>query len=232
MVYRHEQTGRFHCHETGLVPLLFIHTATQVWVVYAVAALESCLSQFLSAESALLPRLVGEDHLVEANALGAFASNAARLVGPTLGGLVAAVLSLAGVALLDALTFLTAAVLMACITLDAAVPRRVESLATPTRRWLSIGKEWLQGLTLIPQHRSILGFFVVMAIAAFADGLFIVLFAPFVATVLHGGAVELGYLTSAQASGGLIGGLFMFRIARRGSPLLPSGGGGHVLLPA
>ena len=77
------------CLALGLVPLLFIHSASQVWLVYVVAVIESCLSQFLSAESALLPRLVGEDHLVEANTLNTFSSNAARLIGPTVGGVVA-----------------------------------------------------------------------------------------------------------------------------------------------
>ena len=57
-----------------------------------------------------------------------------------------------------------------------------------------------------------------MALAAFADGLFLVLLAPFVKTMLHGGADTIGYLFSAQAAGGLVGGLFMLRLAKRISP--------------
>src|ERR1051326_2005873 len=87
------------CLALGLVPLLFIHDASQVWLVYLVAIIESSLGPFLSAESALLPRLVGEEHLVEANAINTFSSNAARLIGPTIGGIVAALLSLPGIAL-------------------------------------------------------------------------------------------------------------------------------------
>jgi MFS family permease len=202
----------------GLLPLLFIHSSTQVWIVYGVAAIESSLAQFLSAESALLPRLVGEEHLAEANSLGAFSTNAARLIGPAIGGLVTALFSLPGVALLDALTFLIAAVLTAGIAVDARPSRSLVSSEELTNQWVKVWKEWLEGLRLIPQQHIILGFFIVMSIAAFADGLFIVLFAPFVKTILHGGALELGYLTSAQAAGGLIGGLFMLRIAKQSSP--------------
>jgi MFS family permease len=197
----------------GLMPLLVIHSATQVWIVYVVAALESVLTQFLSAETALLPHLVGEEHLIEANALGAFSTNSARLIGPTLGGLVVAITSLPGVALLDALTFVIAALCASALHVDARPPRG-DALKQPANHRRGVWNDWWEGLRLIPRYRSILGFFLVMSIAAFADGLFIVLFAPFVANILRGGALELGYLTSAQAAGGLLGGLLLVRLAK------------------
>ncbi len=202
----------------GLIPLLFIHDASQVWLVYLVAVIESCLSQFLSAESALLPRLVGEEQLVEANTLNTFSSNAARLIGPTVGGLVAALLSLPGVALLDGLSFLLAGLLTACIIIDATPQRTLPAAKNAAASKSKVWSEWLAGLRLIPRERILLGFFIVMALAAFADGLFLVLLAPFVKTMLHGGADTIGYLFSAQAAGGLVGGLFMLRLAKQISP--------------
>jgi MFS family permease len=208
------------CLGVGLLPLLLVDSASRVWIVYAVAALEAGLVQLLSAESALLPRLVGEEHLTEANALNAFSTNAARLIGPTLGGIITAFLSLAGVALVDALTFLIAALFTAGIIVDAGVSHyrtlnAEDAKSVHLRR--NVWNEWFAGFRLISRHRIILGFFLVMSIAALADGLFIVLFAPFVKTILHGGAIQLGYLTSAQAAGGLIGGVVMLRITKRHS---------------
>jgi MFS family permease len=191
----------------GLLPLLFIHAAAQLWIVYLVTVIESIFSQFLTAESALLPRLVGEEQLVAANSLNSFSSNAARLVGPTLGGLVAVAFSLSGIALLDALTFIIAAFL----TLLIVVPAQTQQSTAPGENAHPPRfKVWHEGLHVIRRERVLVGFFMVMSIAAFADGLFVVLFAPFVKTILHGNAADIGYLTSAQA----VGGLLMPRIAK------------------
>src|SRR5207248_2834049 len=56
----------------ALLPLLLVRTADRVWIVYLVAFVEACLEQFFSpAQNALLPALVEEAHLVQANSLNA-----------------------------------------------------------------------------------------------------------------------------------------------------------------
>src|SRR6266545_4477860 len=96
----------------ALLPLLVVRSAGQLWIVYIVALIESTIVQFFSpAENALLPRLVGEEHVVAANSLNALNDNLARLIGPALGGLVAVWLGLAGVALIDAASFFIAGAL-------------------------------------------------------------------------------------------------------------------------
>lgn len=204
----------------GLLPFLLIYSAAQLWIVYLVAVLESILSQFLNAESALLPRLVGEEHLVAANSLNSFGSNAARLIGPTLGGLVAVLLGLSGIALLDALSFLIAALLIGFILMPEQGQQDQAPVEKALAPWLKVWQEWLEGLKIIRSERVILGFFLVMSLAAFADGLFLVLFAPFVKTILHGNAADIGYVISAQAIGGLAGGLLVPRLAKKLSPAL------------
>ena len=55
--------------------LLLVNSPEWIWIVYVVGFLESTLSQFFGpAESALLPNLVGEEHLVSANSLNALRS--------------------------------------------------------------------------------------------------------------------------------------------------------------
>src|SRR5205807_160246 len=82
----------------SLLPLLAVHSASEVWIVYLVALVESTVAQFFRpAEAALLPNLVGEQDLVPANSLNALNGNLARLVGPPVGGAVAALFGLAGV---------------------------------------------------------------------------------------------------------------------------------------
>ncbi|TMF78888.1 MAG: MFS transporter [Chloroflexi bacterium] len=66
----------------AILPLAFVRSADDVWIVYFVAFTESLVARFLRpAEGAMLPRLVDQRDLVAANALGSFASNTSRLGG-------------------------------------------------------------------------------------------------------------------------------------------------------
>ncbi len=195
----------------GLLPLLLLHSIAWLWVVYVVAFLESAISQFfIPAESALLPRLVDEEHLVSANSLG--------LIGPPLGGIVAGLLGLNGVALLDAASFLIAAMLIALIALDARAVKTSAASDTLANPWIRVWREWLAGLRLVKQERNVYGVFILLAITSLGEGVFGVLFVVFVNKILHGGALQIGWLMGAQAVGGLIGGMFIGYVTRKVSP--------------
>lgn len=60
--------------------------------------------------------------------------------------------------------------------------------------------------------------FVMIALVAIGEGIISVLFVPFVTTVLGGEALQLGWLMSAQAVGGLLGGVVVARYGARVSP--------------
>jgi Na+/melibiose symporter-like transporter len=204
----------------GLLPLLAVQSAQQLWIVYSVAFVESAIAQFFKpAESALLPQLVGEEHLVAANSLNALNQNLARLVGPALGGVIAGLLGLPGVILIDAASFLIAGALIALIS---GRPTRASqsSEATPDAvgAWVAVWREWLAGLRLVRRERPILIVFVMLAITSLGEGIMGVLFVVFVKRVLGGGALELGWLMSAQAVGGLIGGLLVGSAGRIFAP--------------
>src|ERR687886_779951 len=65
----------------SLLPLLAVHSAEAVWIVYVVQFVESAIGQFIQpAKSALLPRLVSEEHLLQANSLNSLNNNLARLL--------------------------------------------------------------------------------------------------------------------------------------------------------
>src|SRR5215469_10845342 len=101
----------------ALLPLLLVRTPDRVWIIYVVAFVETSLEQFFTpAENALLPALVGEEHLVPANSLNSLVQNLSRLLGPALGGLVAAAFGLLGIVVADALSFVLAAGLIAAIS--------------------------------------------------------------------------------------------------------------------
>jgi MFS family permease len=196
----------------GLLPLVAVRSAEWLWLVYLVGFVESAIVQFFKpAESALLPQLVTEEHLIAANSLNALNSNLARLVGPALGGIVAGLLGLPGVVFLDAGSFLITSIMIALIggvptRASAAMPR---SPGTPVTAWVAIWREWLAGLRLVRSERPVLIVFIMLAITALGEGVMGVLFVVFVNKVLGGGALEIGWLMSAQAVGGLIGGVIV-----------------------
>ena len=190
----------------GLLPLLFVHSADRVWIAYAVAVLEASIEQFSTpAQSALLPAMVREEQLVTANSLNALSSNLARLVGPGIGGAIAGFFGLTGIVAADALSFLIAAALFVLITPPRAA--LADALVSDSAPVLRVLREWRDGLRVIRSDRTLVVLLGMFAVTALGEGVFGVLYPIFVYRVLHGGALQIGELMSAQAVGGLLGGV-------------------------
>jgi MFS family permease len=85
----------------GLLPLLLVHGAGQVWLVFVVLVWEGMVAQFFTpAEQAVLPTLVPDEALVTANATGGQVQNLSRLAGSAVGGVIAAVAGTLGAGVL------------------------------------------------------------------------------------------------------------------------------------
>ncbi len=204
-----------------LLPLLAVRSTDLLWVAYVVAFVQSTITQFFGpAENALLPRLVGEDHLLAANALNSLNNNLARLLGPALGGSVMAFSGIAGVVVIDAVTFLVAATLISMIVTSGEVERIASDVAGTTQRaWRRAWREWIEGLALLRRNRALAALLSLNAVSALGEGVFSVMFVVWVDQVLDGGARELGWLMSAQAVGGLLGGAVLGSVVRRHAPV-------------
>ena len=201
----------------AILPLALVRSADDVWIVYLVAFTESLVARFLRpAEGAMLPRLVAKNDLVAANALASFASNASRLVGPTLGGVIAGIYGLTAVAGFDSATFAIAALLVALVR-TSGTPERAEGAdasAAAAGRFRAFWREWLDGLSLVGRSRTIRVLFALAALSALGEGMMSVLFVVWVNRVIGGTALELGWFMTAQAFGGLVGGLFVANLTR------------------
>ena len=100
----------------GLLPLLLVRSAGQIWIVFAVMFAEGSIQQFFSpAEQAMVPRLVPEDELLTANAVNGQVSNVSRLAGSAAGGILAAAGGIIAVTLADAASFVISAALLALV---------------------------------------------------------------------------------------------------------------------
>jgi MFS family permease len=201
-----------------LAPLLVVTDDSRIWLLYVVAAAQSVLEQLSTpAEQALVPHLVPVDRLVSANAVNGQARNLARLVGSGVGGVVAAWGGLPALALVDAATFVAAALLVLAIRPTAAhltlADPSVEPGA-PTPWW----QEWRAGLSVAARSRVLRVLLLFSALTAVGEGVMGTLFAPFVRDVLHGGPQGYGLVVGIQAVGGIAGGLVVAAVGDRFRP--------------
>jgi MFS family permease len=209
----------------ALLPLLAVVSADLLWLLYLVRLTTGTLVLFFNpAESALLPRLVGEEQLVTANALNTLNNNLGRLVGPAAGGVLYATGGLGTVVLVDALSFAISAAFIAAIRANAR-PERTETSTSGTSAWGRVFGEWRAGLQQIRQNQVIATIFIAMGIGFVGEGTFEVGFVPLIVDVFKGGSEGVGVLLSAQAIGGIIAGALVARVAERASPRLLLAGG-------
>jgi len=208
-----------------LLPLLAVGSPDLLWLLYLVRAATGVVGLiFDPAESALLPRLVGEERLVTANALNALNNNIGRLVGPVAGGLLYAAGGLPAVVIVDAASFALSAALIMAIRTNAR-PEWVDDPEEGASAWGRMVNEWRAGLRLVGQDRALRTIFIAVGLGFFAEGTFSVGFTPLVIDVLDGGAAGAGVLASAQAIGGLLAGALVAHIALKLSPRVLFAGG-------
>lgn len=170
---------------------------------------QASVGQFLGpAENALLPTLVEPRRLGEANSLNTLNNTLARLIGPALGGLVLARVGFPAVILLDALTYVVAALLLVGVVSPPVHP------ALAVRR-VAFLREWREGLRVVEEDDTLRALFVIVAVVAFGEGFISTLMAPFVREILRGGGQDLGLIMSAQAVGGVMGAWLVARVADR-----------------
>ena len=195
----------------GLLPLLFVHGAGQVWIVFVVMFAEGAVKQFFSpAEQAMVPRLVPDDELLTANALNGQVSNASRLAGSAIGGILVAAGGLAAVTLTDAASFVASAVLLTLVRTSGRAAgagpsgEQVRTIGLGLRR---IGAELRAGLDLSARHRVLRALMIFALVTSVGEGIMSTLFTPFVEHVLHGSSQAYGLVVAAQAVGGIAGGV-------------------------
>jgi Na+/melibiose symporter-like transporter len=196
----------------GLLPLLLVHDAAQVWIVFAVMFGEGAIQQFFSpAEQAMVPRLVPESELVTANALSGQVLNASRLVGSAVGGILAAAGGILAVTLVDAASFAVSAALLALVRASgrpaAPVPSGTASVRSLRARLAAVRAELRDGLRLTARQPVLRALMIFALVTSIGEGIMSTLFTPFVVHVLRGSPQDLGFIVAAQAVGGIAGGL-------------------------
>jgi predicted MFS family arabinose efflux permease len=203
-----------------LLPLLLLSGRDWLWTAYAVGLLQSTISQFFGpAQGALVPQVVGEEHLVAANSLNAFGSELTRLIGPLLSGVLFGLLGLQVVIIVDCLSYAFSAGMSLLVRLspEATQGKRQQSSTNDVQR---LPHEWWEGLTLLRAEQGVLILFLVSGTALLGDGMIRAVSIPFLSQVARGDAILFSWIVTAQGIGAVAGSLVLNRVSKALPPFM------------
>jgi MFS family permease len=193
-----------------LTGFLLVREPEQVWLLYVLTAIQLDLSGFFfPARNAILPDIVSRRELGAANALSSATWSVMLAFGAALGGLVAGQWGAYPAFVIDALTFLLSAFLIARIVYHH------DSALTGDRSVASAIRQYIDGLRYLGRHKDTLA----IALHKGAFGLFVaggfqvvqVALAERVFVIGEGGGTSLGLIYGAMGVGTGLGPI----IARR-----------------
>jgi len=182
-----------------LAALTFSGRITIGWVL-ALSVMQGAINAFdMPGRQAFMVQMVGDrSDLSNAIAINSSMVNMARLVGPSLAGMIIAASNEAWCFLIDGISYIAVIASLLAMRID---PHAIHRKATSTLHELKEGWSYVASFHAI---RTILLLFAVVSLMGMP---FVVLMPIFAANVLHGGPHTLGFLMGAMGVGALISAL-------------------------
>ena len=137
-----------------VLAMLFVRSRSMVWLVYPLLVAETSMAAFFEpARSAVIPNLASAEEVLVANTLSSATWSVNLVIGASVGGVVAAFFGRDAVFILNALSFLASAALIA----GMRFPEPHAESAPPLRaRDLVDFSPVLEGIRYIRSHRTLL----------------------------------------------------------------------------
>lgn len=203
-----------------LLPLLLLSGRDWLWIAYVVGLLQATISQFFGpAQGALVPQVVGEEHLIAANSLNAFGSELTRLLGPLVSGVLFGLFGLQMVIIGDCLSYAFSAVMSLLVILPPET-RQGMGQHRSGNDVQHLQQEWLEGLKLIRTERVVMICFLISGTALLGDGMIRAISIPFLSVVAGGDALRFSWIVTAQGVGAVMGSLVLHRASKAVPPFL------------
>jgi len=184
-----------------LAAFALTHTIT-VWHVLALSAFQGLINAFdTPARQAFVVQMVdAREDLANAIALNSSMVNAARLIGPSVAGILISAFGEGWCFAIDAFSYL--AVIVSLLMMH---PRAVEKKATHAR----VLADLREGFRYVGGFAPIRAILLLLALVSFTGIPYTVLMPIFAGEVLHGGAHTLGILMGATGVGAIVGVLWL-----------------------
>ncbi|HET7431193.1 MAG TPA: MFS transporter [Nocardioides sp.] len=200
LVWGHVASG------VGVLPLVLVHGAGQVWLIWSVAFLYGVSFIVLPAAlNGLLKELLPDDLLVDANASLQTTKESFRLFGPLVGALLFTWLGGWAVATLDALSFFVAAAVIGSLAV-----REEEVVADESHLWsqMTAGLRHLAGDRVL--EHVLIGFAMCILVLGFTESAIYALLDAF-----DRPATFVSVIVSVQGVGAVAGGLTSSAVVKR-----------------
>ncbi len=183
---------------SAVVALLFLLVKTEemVWLLYVANILLVVSASFFNpASSASIPNIVTRGELFSANALGGATWGIMMMVGAALGGIISTLIGRDSAFVINALSFLIAAGLIARIEVPG--PRVINKQTTPI-------KDFIEGMRYLREHLPSLALVGIELGWGFGVGV-VVLLSVLGTQVFHAGDAGIGILYAGRGLGALLG---------------------------
>lgn len=193
-----------------LLLMLAVLAHPTVGVIYLMAALHSVVTAFFEpAKLASIPLVVGPKELLRANGLDKSASNLTLILGPVVGAELLLGLGLSATLIIDALTFLLSAALLAGV--DIRQDRKPSAWPSPRAALAELGGGW----GYLARHRLARHLNLLLFTSLVCVGIWTPLAPGFIRDQLGGSEAVLGWQFGAFGLGAALGGLWAPRLAER-----------------
>lgn len=195
---------------------LIVRRADQLWIIYCLTVLQLGLSTFFEpAKTAVIPSIVSDRELVAANAISSVTWSVMLTLGAFVGGIVTGLFGSDVAFILDALTYLLSAALIASVRLPKRAPREKGKLTI--RRVLGIS-ETIEGVRYVKHRTRVLALLMVKPAWGLGGGILTLLavFGEKVFPVGKSAATGIGVLFAARGIGTAVGPIVARRISGEG----------------
>jgi MFS family permease len=195
---------------------LFVRRADQLWIVYTLTVFQLGLSTFFEpAKTAVIPSIVTDRELVAANAISSVTWSAMLTIGAAIGGLVTGWFGTNVAFILDALSYLLSAALIASVRIPKRAPREKNKFTI--NRALGIS-ETIEGIRYVKRRSRVFALLMVKPAWGLGGGILTLLavFGEKIFPVGKSAATGIGVLFAARGIGTAVGPIVARRISGEG----------------
>jgi MFS family permease len=175
-----------------------------IWHIAVLSVMQGIINAFdTPVRQTFLLEMIGDDRSVLPNAIALNSTmvNMARLLGPSIGGLIIAAAGEAWCFTIDGISYCAVILSLLLMTVAPSAPRRREEE--------NLWRELAEGFSYVSRSVPIRTILLLLAVVSLVGMPYAVLLPIFASKVFHGGAHTLGLLLSSAGVGALIAALIM-----------------------
>lgn len=182
---------------------LTLSGAIRIWQIFPLALFMGCVNAFDAStrQSFVLEMVEDRSVLGNAIALNSVLFNSARMVGPSVAGILVGLFGEGVCFLINGVSFLTVIAALWAMRLPHS-----QGVHTPRRRFF---EEMREGFTYTFRTAPIRSIILFLALASLVGMPYTVLMPVFVGKILHGNSTVFGFLVAGAGVGALIGAFFL-----------------------